>query len=209
MRLYEPTEGQILLNGYDVREYDIDEYRAVFSTIFQNFRQYAFSVAENVLMGACGTEQDERKVREALGKCGILDRIDSHPNGIHARMTKEFDEDGIELSGGQLQKLVMARILYRNAPIVILDEPTAALDALMESQIYQIIAQQFSEKTCVFISHRLSSVIFCDKIILMDQGRILDCAPHETLLQRSELYARLWEAQSQPYKEGEGDEPNE
>lgn len=196
MRLYEPTEGQILLNGYDVREYDIDEYRAVFSTIFQNFRQYAFSVAENVLMGACGTEQDERKVREALGKCGILDRIDSHPNGIHARMTKEFDEDGIELSGGQLQKIALARAFAREADIVVLDEPTSALDPMSEYEICKNMLELSAQRTCIVISHRLAITKDVDWILFLEKGRIVEKGSHQELLRENGRYAQMWKIQT-------------
>lgn len=206
--LYTPTGGSIAFYGDDGKEIPVESRSQMFSAEFQKPFQYAMTLGENVAY-TDRADIDQHKLAQAIETAGLAEDVSALPNKTDTMLRKDFDPAGVTLSGGQLQKLVMARILYRNAPIVILDEPTAALDALMESQIYQIIAQQFSEKTCVFISHRLSSVIFCDKIILMDQGRILDCAPHETLLQRSELYARLWEAQSQPYKEGEGDEPNE
>lgn len=201
--LYTPTSGSIAFYGDDGKEIAVESRSQMFSAEFQKPFQYALTLGENVAY-TDHADIDQYKLMQAIENAGLAEDVAALPHKTETMLRKDFDPAGVTLSGGQLQKLVMARILYRNAPVVILDEPTAALDALMESQIYQTIAQQFAKKTCVFISHRLSSVIFCDKIILMDQGRVADCAPHEVLLQRNELYARLWEAQSQPYKEGEG-----
>lgn len=195
MRLYEPTEGHMLLNGHDVREYDMDAYRAAFSTIFQNFRLYAFSVAENVLMRD-HEAGEEGEVRRALEKCGILDKIDSYPNGIHTRMTKEFDKDGIELSGGQQQKIALARAFARESDIVILDEPTSALDPMSEYEMCRSMLELCARRACVVISHRLAITKDVDRILFLEKGRIAETGSHEELLKENGRYAEMWKVQT-------------
>lgn len=196
MRLYNPTEGQILLNGYDIREYDIDEYRAIFSTVFQNFKLYAFSVAENVLLEPYDVGQEDMQIRTALKKCGIMDKIDSYPKGIHSRMTKEFDKDGIELSGGQLQKLALARAFAREADVVILDEPTSALDPVSEYEMYKSMLELSEGRICIVISHRLSITKDVDWVLFIENGRIAEKGSHEELLRKDGRYAHMWNVQT-------------
>lgn len=199
-RLYDPSEGEILLNGIDIRKYDYDEYIRMFSIVFQDYKIFSFSVAENV---AAGPVFDRERVIKSLRDAGIYDRVRQMKNGIDARLLKDQqdgDEEGIEISGGEKQKIALARALYRNAPIVILDEPTSALDPVAEQDIYLRFNDMIAEKTAVFISHRMSSCLFCDEIIVFDEGRIVEYGSHDQLVADEEgVYHRMWEAQAQYY----------
>ena len=196
MRLYEPTEGVILLNGFDVREYNIEEYRSLFSTIFQNFKLYAFSVAENVMMRNYIERSEDEKVWTALKNAGISDKINEYSKGIHTIMTKEFDEDGVELSGGQLQKLAIARAFAQDAQLIIMDEPTSALDPISEYEIYKKMLELSNNRTCIIISHRLSIARDVDWILYLENGRIAEKGPHERLLNENGKYAEMWNIQT-------------
>ncbi|MCM1187692.1 MAG: ABC transporter ATP-binding protein/permease [bacterium] len=199
-RLYDPTEGEILLNGIDIRKYDYDEYIRLFSIVFQDYRIFSFSVAENV---AAGPEFDRERVIKSLRDAGIYERVQEMKNGIDSRLLKDQqdgDEEGIEISGGEKQKIALARALYRDAPMVILDEPTSALDPIAEQDIYMRFNEMVEEKTAVFISHRMSSCRFCDEIAVFDQGRIVQNGTHEELVaDTAGVYYRMWEAQAQYY----------
>lgn len=199
-RLYDPSEGEILLNGIDIRKYDYDEYIRMFSIVFQDYKIFSFSVAENV---AAGPVFDRERVVRSLRDAGIYDRVRQMKNGIDARLLKDQqdgDEEGIEISGGEKQKIALARALYRNAPIVILDEPTSALDPVAEQDIYLGFNDMIAEKTAVFISHRMSSCLFCDEIIVFEEGRIVEYGSHDQLVADEEgVYHRMWEAQAQYY----------
>lgn len=199
-RLYDPTEGEILLNGIDIRKYEYDEYIRLFSIVFQDYKIFSFSVAENV---AAGSEFDREKVIKSLQDAGIYERVLGMKGGIDSRLLKDQqdgDEEGIEISGGEKQKIALARALYRDAPMVILDEPTSALDPIAEQDIYMRFNDMVSEKTAVFISHRMSSCRFCDEIIVFDQGRIVQNGTHEELVaDEGGVYRRMWEAQAQYY----------
>ncbi|MBQ8799417.1 MAG: ABC transporter ATP-binding protein [Lachnospiraceae bacterium] len=199
-RLYDPTEGQILLNGIDIRKYDYEEYIRLFSIVFQDYKIFSFSVAENV---AAGPTYDSERVVECLKEAGVYERVSQMKNGIESRLLKDQqdgDEEGIEISGGEKQKIALARALYRNAPLVILDEPTSALDPLAEQDIYQRFNDMVSDKTAVFISHRMSSCRFCDEIVVFDDGRIVENGTHDELVAESGgVYHRMWEAQAQYY----------
>ena len=197
MRLYEPTEGVILLNGFDVREYNMEEYRLLFSTIFQNFKIYAFSVAENIMMGAYIEGSEEEKVWTALENAGIANKINEYPKGIHTNMTKEFDEDGVELSGGQLQKIAIARAFAQDARLIIMDEPTSALDPISEYEMYKKMLELSKNRTCIIISHRLSIARDVDWILYLENGRIVEKGPHEKLLNENGKYAEMWNVQTQ------------
>lgn len=196
MRLYEPTEGVILLNGFDVREYNIEEYRSLFSTIFQNFKLYAFAVAENVMMRNYIEGSEDEKVWTALKNAGISDKINEYSKGIHTIMTKEFDEDGVELSGGQLQKLAIARAFAQDAQLIIMDEPTSALDPISEYEIYKKMLELSNNRTCIIISHRLSIARDVDWILYLENGRIAEKGPHEKLLSENGKYAEMWNIQT-------------
>lgn len=199
-RLYDPTEGAIFLNGIDIRKYDYNEYTGIFSIVFQDYKIFSFSVAENV---AAGSEFDRDKVVRSLQDAGIYERVQRMSSGIDSKLLKDQqdgDEEGIEISGGEKQKIALARALYRDAPVVILDEPTSALDPIAEQDIYTRFNDMVAEKTAVFISHRMSSCRFCDEIAVFDAGQIVQHGTHEELVtDTGSIYHRMWEAQAQYY----------
>lgn len=199
-RLYDPTEGEILLNGINIKKYDYDEYIGLFSVVFQDYKIFSFPVAENV---SASQDFDEEKVRKSLKEAGLYERVTEMKNGIHTKLLKDQQEDGeegLEISGGEKQKLALARALYRDAPVVILDEPTSALDPIAEQDIYQRFNSMVQDKTAIFISHRMSSCRFCDTVIVFDGGRIVQTGSHDELLRDKEgIYRRMWEAQAQYY----------
>lgn len=199
-RLYDPTEGEILLNGIDIRKYDYDEYIRLFSIVFQDYKIFSFSVAENV---AAGAEFDRERVIKSLQDAGIYDRVQGMKSGIDSRLLKDQqdgDEEGIEISGGEKQKIALARALYRDAPMVILDEPTSALDPMAEQDIYTRFNDMVTGKTAVFISHRMSSCRFCDEIVVFDEGKIVEHGTHDELVADVKgVYRKMWEAQAQYY----------
>lgn len=200
----DPTQGRVLLNGEDIRKYDRRDYYALFSAVFQDFSVLEGSVAENVAQHA--NEIDENKVRECLAQAGLTEKIASLPHGIQTKIGREVYEDGVELSGGQIQRLMLARALYKDGPILVLDEPTAALDPIAENDIYMKYSSMTCKRTSVFISHRFASTRFCDRIILLADGKIKEEGTHESLLARGGEYARLFEIQSRYYaQEGECD----
>lgn len=175
LRFYDAASGEILQNGIDIRTYDIYSYRSQFSVAFQDFNIYATSIRNNVCMG---DDMDEDRLLDALNKAGLSDSI----KDLNAQLTREFDENGILFSGGLLQRLALARVFYKDSDIVIMDEPTAAMDVFFEKQFYDTIFKNLKEKTVIFISHRLSSITACDKIIFMDHGKILEEGTHEYLM---------------------------
>ncbi len=200
----DPTQGSVLLNGEDIRKYDRRDYYALFSAVFQDFSVLEGSVAENVAQHV--NEIDENKVQECLAQAGLTEKIASLPHGIQTKIGREVYEDGVELSGGQIQRLMLARALYKDGPILVLDEPTAALDPIAENDIYMKYSSMTCKRTSVFISHRFASTRFCDRIILLADGKIKEEGTHESLLARGGEYARLFEIQSRYYaQEGECD----
>lgn len=196
-RLYDPTKGKITLNGIDIKEFDYSEYLKLFSIVFQDFRLLAFPVGENI---ACSQEYDEEKVWKCLEMAGIRERVEEFPKKLKQSIYKLYEKDGIDLSGGEEQKIAIARALYKDAPFVILDEPTAALDPIAESDIYSRFNDIAGNKTAVYISHRLSSCRFCSRIVVFDKGTIIQEGTHEELLSQTDgLYTKLWNAQAQYY----------
>lgn len=196
-RLYDPTEGVILLNGIDIRKYDYDEYIALFSVVFQDFKLLAFSLGQNV---AASVEYDRGRVQDCLEKAGFSTRLEGMPNGIDTNLYKEFDENGVQISGGEAQKIALARALYKDAPFVVLDEPTAALDPIAEMEIYSKFNKIVGDKTAIYISHRLSSCRFCDNVAVFDHGEIVQRGSPDTLVRNEEgKYFELWNAQAQYY----------
>lgn len=195
-RLCDPQEGEILLNGVDIREYQYQEYLSFFSTVFQDFQLFALKLGENV---AAESEYDRDRAVEALENAGFGDRLKTMEQGLDTHLFKRFVEDGVELSGGESQKVAIARCLYKDAPYVVLDEPTAALDPVAEADIYQRMAQFTENKGAIYISHRLSSCHFCHRIFVFDEGRIVEQGSHEELLEEKGLYRTLWDAQAQYY----------
>lgn len=206
-RLYDPTEGKILLNGIDITRYRYHEYMELFSVVFQDFTLFGFPLGENV---AANYEYDENKVRECLIRAGMGDKLkdlDNAPdakekNALHRAIGRAYDSHGIDFSGGELQKIALARALYKDAPFVILDEPTAALDPIAEAAVYENFNTLVKEKTAVFISHRLSSCKFCDEIAVFHKGTIVQIGSHDKLVaDENGKYYELWNAQAQYYYE--------
>lgn len=195
-RLYEPTEGQILLNGVDIRYYDYKDYAKLFAIVFQDFNLFSFPLGENV---AAGAEYDKKRVLECIDKAGFTDRLNRLEKGLDTNLYQYSDENGVEISGGEAQKLAIARALYKDAPFVILDEPTSALDPVAEFEIYQNFDNMVKDKTSIYISHRMSSCRFCDNIIVFDEGKIVEQGSHDKLMSNKGLYSELWNAQSQYY----------
>ena len=198
-RLYDPTEGAILLNGIDIRKYDYDEYIALFSVVFQDFQLLSFSLGQNV---AAAVQYNPKRAKACLQKAGFGDRLAQLPDGLETKLYKDFDEKGVQISGGEAQKIALARALYKDAPFVVLDEPTAALDPIAEMEVYEKFNEIVGDRTAVYISHRLSSCRFCDSIAVFDHGSIIQRGTHESLLQNEDgKYFALWNAQAQYYVE--------
>lgn len=196
-RLYDPTEGEILLNGIDIRKYNYLEYLSLFSVVFQDFKLFALSLGENV---AAQSEYDACRVRDCLTKAGFAERLAGLKAGAETYLYKDYRADGIEISGGEAQKIAIARALYKDAPFIILDEPTAALDPVAEAEIYSKFNDIAGDKTAVYISHRLSSCKFCDEIAVFHQGAVVQQGAHADLLADEQgKYFELWNAQAQYY----------
>lgn len=194
-RLYEPTEGEILLNGINIKKYDYAEYTRIFSVVFQDFALFSFELDENI---AGSNQVDEDKLNTVLQRIDMKDRVNSFRDKTHSLLFKDTG-DGVNVSGGEAQKLAIARALYKDAPFVILDEPTAALDPISEAEIYENFNTLVENKTTLYISHRMSSCKFCDRIVVMNQGEIAEEGTHEELLNNQKLYAKLWDAQAKYY----------
>lgn len=198
MRLYDPSGGKICVAENDIREYKLKEYRRTYGVVFQDYKQMAFTVAENVL-GRPYRDSDEKTVWNALEKAGIANVISKLPKGIHTVMTKEFDDDGLMLSGGQSQKLAIASIYARNVDTVILDEPSSALDPLAEQHMYENMLSASVGKTVIFISHRLSSCVDADKIFYMENGTVTETGTHKELMKLNGKYAEMFRMQAENY----------
>lgn len=198
LRLYEPTEGRILFNGIDIRDIDYQDYQKIFSTVFQDYKLFAFRIIDNIT-SLEGNEAEKEKVMKCLEKAGLSSKIEKLEHGLDTYLYNIYDEEGIELSGGESQKLAIARALYKDSPIVILDEPTAALDPRAEYEIYTRFLALVESKTSIFISHRLSSTKLCDRIVLFKDGSIEETGTHNELLQKGGLYAELFRMQAQFY----------
>lgn len=196
-RLYDPTEGEILLNGIDIKKYNYAEYMSLFSVVFQDFKLLSFSLGQNV---AAAVQYDPERVEACLREAGFGDRLEHMPDGLETYLYKSFDEKGVEISGGEAQKIALARALYKDAPFIVLDEPTAALDPVAESEVYSKFNEMVHDKTAVYISHRLSSCRFCDDIVVFDNGQVVQRGSHDTLVaDQSGVYHDLWTAQAQYY----------
>lgn len=200
MKLYEPNEGRILLNCIDIKEYNREEYFKLFSPVFQNIECFAMPIFQNISF-AEEENTDMDKVNAVLEKSGLKAKIDSYEKGVHTNLLKIFDKEGIDLSGGEKQRLAMARALYKEGQVIILDEPTAALDALAEDRMYREFENMIQGKTAVFISHRLGSTRFCDKIAMFEDGRVVEEGTHDELMAKNGKYAYMFHIQSQYYEE--------
>lgn len=198
-RLYDPTEGQILLNGVNIQKYDYDEYMSLFSPVFQDFRLFSYTLAQNV---ACSDDYDGHRVEECLKRAGLSARMAELKEGIETCIYRDYDEDGVEISGGEAQKVAIARALYKDSPFIILDEPTAALDPVAEYEVYSSFNELAGERTAIYISHRLASCRFCDTVAVFDKGSIVQFGTHDELLRdRGGKYSELWHAQAKYYTE--------
>lgn len=198
-RLYDPQEGQILLNGIDIRKYRYDEYVNIFSVVFQDFQLMAQPLGANV---AGSIEYDSERVEKALSDAGFDERLATMEKGLDTMLYKEFSKEGVEISGGEAQKIAIARALYKDAPFIILDEPTAALDPIAEAEIYSKFNDIVTDKTAIYISHRLSSCKFCDEIVVFHEGTVIQQGIHAQLVaDENGKYYELWNAQAQYYTE--------
>lgn len=198
-RLYDPQEGQILLNGIDIRKYNYRDYMDIFSVVFQDFQLLSQPLGANV---AGSTNYDRERAEKALIDAGFGNRLASMPDGLDTQLYRDFAENGVEVSGGEAQKIAIARALYKDAPFIILDEPTAALDPIAEAEIYARFNDICGDKTAIYISHRLSSCKFCDEIAVFDSGAVIQKGTHEELLaDEGGKYHALWHAQAQYYTE--------
>lgn len=196
-RLYDPTEGSIYLNGIDIRRYQYEEYLSLFSVVFQDFKLFSFGLGENI---AVAQQYEEKEVLQAVRKAGLSEFVARQKNGLSAVLYKDFDKDGIEVSGGEAQKIALARAVCKGAPFVLLDEPTAALDPLAEYEIYSRFNDLVADRTTVFISHRMSSCRFCGDIAVFHEGRLIQRGSHEQLMRETGgKYFELWTAQAQYY----------
>jgi len=200
LRLYEPTEGRILLNGNDILQYDIDSYYKIFAPVFQEVNLFAFSLAENVSMKE-PQETDRVEVEKCVEASGLDEKTKNLEKGIDTQLLKVIYDDGVDLSGGQKQKLALSRALYKNCPVVVLDEPTAALDALAESKLYTDFDKLIGGKTSIYISHRLSSTQFCNNVAMFKDGKMVEYGTHKSLMEKGGDYAEMFKIQSQYYEE--------
>lgn len=195
-RLAEPTEGRILLNGIDIQKYDVHEYQQIFAVVFQDYRLFAFSVADNV---AVNTHKDPERIQRSLTLAGVWQKVQAMPKKTATSLTRNIDPAGVDISGGEAQKIAIARAWYKDAPFIILDEPTAALDPVSEYEIYQKFDDLMEKKTAIYVSHRMSSTRFSQRIVVLDHGQIVEDGIHAALMQAQGLYYRLFEAQAQYY----------
>lgn len=196
LRLYEPTEGRILLNGKDIREYDYREYLKTFAPILQDYKIFAFTLKDNIVFDH---PYDEDKLNSIIEDSGLAEKLKSLPNGAMTSMYKQFDENGIEFSGGENQKVAIARAIYKNSPIILLDEPTANLDPLAEYDIYLLIYNMLKGKTSFFVSHRLASCRFCSRIFMIDDGKLVADGSHDELMKCCPIYNEMFNKQAQFY----------
>ncbi|MCD7846927.1 MAG: ABC transporter ATP-binding protein/permease [Oscillospiraceae bacterium] len=199
-RLYDPTEGEILLNGINITKYNYREYLDVFSVVFQDFKLPAFKLGEVV---ASSMTYDKDKATDCLVKTGFGDRLREFPSGLETTLYTEVDQNGVNVSGGEAQKIALARALYKDSPFIVLDEPTAALDPMAEAEIYSKFNDIVGDKTAIYISHRLSSCRFCDEIAVFDHGSIVQKGSHDELIEQNGKYSELWNAQAQYYTKEE------
>lgn len=200
MRLYEPTKGRILLNNIDIRKFSRKDYYSIFSPVFQNVNLYAFPLYSNVSMKD-EENTDKNKVQEVINQTGLHEKINQLNKGIDTEILKVIYEDGVDLSGGEKQKLALSRALYKNGEFVVLDEPTAALDAIAEAKLYEDFDKLIGKRSAIYISHRLSSTKFCSNIVMFENGHIIESGTHDELLRKGGKYEEIFNLQAQYYME--------
>lgn len=195
-RLYHPTKGNIYINGIDIFDYEINSYNKAISCVFQDYKLFAYSIKENI---TCGYEKDV-DLDGIIEEVGLKRKISDLPKGIETSLDKQLSDDGVSISGGENQKIAIARAIYKDSSLVILDEPTSALDPLAEADIYENFHNMVGNKTAIYISHRMSSSVFCDKVLVIDNGHISDFAPHSELMKKkNSLYYKLFNSQAENY----------
>ena len=199
MRLYDPTAGEVLYNGRNIRDFNIDCYRDHIGAVFQDYKVFAASIAENVL-GGDYTPDREEDVLAALHAASFDDKLATLPHGIHTQLTREFDPEGTELSGGEGQKVAIARVFARPFDIIIMDEPSSALDPIAEYELNQSVMEDARDKTVIFISHRLSTTRMADRIYMFSEGEIIECGSHDELMERNGKYAEMFRVQAEKYQ---------
>ena len=202
MRLYDPTEGTIAYHGRDIREYCANDYRSRFGVVFQDYQLYGASLAENVVMNQMPAEipeEDAEKITDALCRAGFGERLKTLPRGLNSAVTTEFDKEGVNFSGGESQKIAISRAFYKNADILIMDEPSSALDPLAEYELNKAMESAAEGKTVFYISHRLSTTRDADRILMLENGRIVEEGTHESLLKLDGKYAAMWRVQAGRY----------
>ena len=198
LRLYDVDSGSIKLNGVDIKEYDKASYLGLFATVFQDYKLFASTIDDNVKMDIA-KEEDHEAIKKALCDSGFQDRLDTLEEGIETKLTREFDEAGINLSGGEAQKVAIVRTFYKYCPIIILDEPSSALDPISEYKLNEVMMQAAANKAVIFISHRLSSTIMADRIYMFEKGRIIEQGSHEELMKLGGKYAEMFHLQAEKY----------
>jgi ATP-binding cassette subfamily B protein len=198
MRLYDVKSGEIRADGRDIRSYDVAKYRDTIGTVFQDFKIFGGTVKENVILDV-PENADEEKVRRSLTDSGLIGRVERFEKGLETPLTNEFEKDGVNLSGGEAQKLAVARVFYKDAGLMILDEPSSALDPIAEYQLNHAMLTATGDKTVVFISHRLSTTRTADRIIMLENGRIAEQGTHDELLALGGKYAQMWKVQAGAY----------
>ena len=204
MGLYPLSEGKIIVGGTDIRQYNPSAYRDCFGTIFQDFQIFALPLAENVLMKKAETEEEKQLVIDSLEKAQFGEVLEKLPEGINTYLTKEFDENGFVCSGGQAQKIAIARVFAKNPDVVILDEPSSALDPIAEYNMYCNMMEASEGKTVFFISHRMSSARMADRILFLEHGKIVEEGTHQELMEKNGRYAEMFNLQAQNYQDEMG-----
>ncbi len=200
LRLYDVEEGEILLNGIDIMEYDIEKYRAMFSVLFQDFIKYSFTLRENVSLSDIEKSDNDERIKDALSKSEMSELVSTWDKGLETPLTRSFEPDGKELSGGQWQRIALSRVFFADRDFVILDEPSASLDVFAEEKIFHQFQQLSGNRSSIIISHRLSSIVAADKILVLKNGRIWEQGKHRELLSKNGYYSELFYAQAQSYR---------
>ena len=203
LRLYDVSEGEILFNGINIKKLCLNEYRKCFTTVFQDFKIYAASLGENILLHPIESTDDKIKVYSAVKNSGLSEKVESLENGIDSQLTKEFDDAGIFMSGGEFQKTAVARVFADDAPVAILDEPSSALDPISEYEMFENMNAACGDKTVIFISHRLSSAVMADKIYMLENGKIVEEGTHRELMDMNGKYAEMFRIQAEKYREAD------